>query len=68
MTNAAAKTMPVQGAKILARSFFKELQESGFDRGEILAVSTELLDLLAEDIRGQQAQRADGNVVSLHAR
>ena len=63
MHNANAKQIPSKGAKILARSFFKELRENGYGHNEIL--STELIDLLAEEIRGAEVAPRDGKVVEL---
>ncbi len=49
----ATRMEPTKGAKILARSFFKELRDNGYDCNQILAISTELIDLVTRDIRGE---------------
>jgi hypothetical protein len=48
----ATRMEPSKGAKILAKSFFKELRENGYDCNQILAISTELIDLVTRDLRG----------------
>jgi len=50
-------TVDAKSAKILARSFYKELRESGFSHNQILAASTELLDLVTRDLRGESADQ-----------
>jgi hypothetical protein len=42
-----------KSAKILARSFYKELRESGFSHNQILAASSELIDLVTRELRGE---------------
>lgn len=37
------------GARILARSFYKELRSSGYTPRELLALSTELIELITLD-------------------
>ena len=39
------------GPRILARSFYRELREGGFSPKEILAASTELLELVTQELR-----------------
>jgi hypothetical protein len=39
------------GECVLARSFYKELRERGYRPKELLAVSTELIDLVTRDLR-----------------
>ena len=52
--------------KILAKSFFKELRENGYDHNAIVAISTELLDLVTQELRaGDGPVKIDGNVVEL---
>lgn len=52
--------------KILAKSFFKELRENGYDHNAIVAISTELLDLVTQELRaGEGPVKIDGNVVEL---
>ena len=38
------------GARILARSFYKELRESGYTPRQLLSLSTELIDLITQDL------------------
>ena len=64
MRNAAVKAN--NGPKILAKSFFKELRENGYDHNAIVAISTELLDLVTQELRaGDGPVKIDGNVVEL---
>ncbi len=53
--------IPVQDAKatrILAKSLFKELRGNGYSPNQILSLSTELIDLVTKDLRGDQAAPA----------
>ena len=43
-----------KGTKILAKSFFRELRENGYDCNQILAISTELIDLVTRDLKGEE--------------
>jgi hypothetical protein len=45
-----------KGAKILAKSLFKELRGSGYSANQILSVSSELIDLVTQDLRDANAQ------------
>lgn len=38
-------------ARILARSFYKELRSSGYTPGQLVALSTELIGLIALDLQ-----------------
>jgi hypothetical protein len=40
-----------RGERIVARSFYKELRESGYSPRELLAVSSELIDLVTQELR-----------------
>jgi hypothetical protein len=40
-----------KGAKILARTFFNQLRSGGYTQNQIIAIATELIDLVASDIR-----------------
>ena len=40
-----------KAAKILARTFFNQLRSSGYTPTQVIAVATELIDLVATDIR-----------------
>ncbi len=41
-----------KGTKILAKSLFKELRGSGYSTNQILNLSTELIDLVTQDLKG----------------
>jgi hypothetical protein len=43
--------LDVKGTQILAKSLFKELRGSGYTANQILALSTELIDLVTQDLR-----------------
>ena len=45
-------TLDVKGTKILAKSLFKELRGSGYSPNQILSLSTELIDLVTQDLKG----------------
>jgi len=42
------------GARILARSFYKELRSSGYTPKQLLALSTELIDLITQDLQADR--------------
>ena len=42
------------GARILARSFYKELRSSGYTPKQLLALSTELIDLITQDLQAER--------------
>jgi len=42
------------GARILARSFYKELRSSGYTPKQLLALSTELIDLITQDLHSER--------------
>jgi hypothetical protein len=42
------------GARILARSFYKELRASGYTPKQLLALSTELIDLITQDLHNER--------------
>ena len=42
------------GARILARSFYKELRENGYTPRQLLALSTELIDLITQDLQAER--------------
>lgn len=48
-----APMMDAKGTKILAKSLFKELRASGYNANQILGLSTELIDLVTQDVRAQ---------------
>lgn len=41
----------VKGTRILAKSLFKELRGNGYSPNQILSLSTELIDLVTQDLR-----------------
>jgi hypothetical protein len=42
------------GARILARSFYKELRASGYTPKQLLSLSTELIDLITQDLKSER--------------
>ena len=40
-------------ARILARSLFRDMRGSGYGNQQILALATELIDLVTRDMRGE---------------
>jgi hypothetical protein len=44
-------TLDVKGTQILAKSLFKELRGSGYTPNQILSLSTELIDLVTQDLK-----------------
>jgi len=44
----------VKGTRILAKSLFKELRGNGYSANQILSLSTELIDLVTENLRAGQ--------------
>ena len=44
------------GARILARSFYKELRDSGYTPRQLLSLSTELIDLITQDLAKDRAE------------
>jgi hypothetical protein len=55
-----ATMLDAKGTKILAKSLFKELHASGYTANQILGLSTELIDLVTQDLRAQGEVRAAG--------
>ncbi len=49
-----------KATKILAKSLFKELRGNGYSPNQILSLSTELIDLVTKDLRGDQGAAAPG--------
>ena len=41
-----------RSAKILAKTIYRELRSSGLGEREVLAIASELLGLVAEEVRG----------------
>jgi hypothetical protein len=50
-----AATVDAKGTKILAKSLFKELRGNGYTTSQILSVSTELIDLITQDLKAADA-------------
>jgi hypothetical protein len=52
-----------KGTRILAKSLFKELRGNGYSANQILGLTTELIDLVTQDLRdasvAASSQRAD---------
>ena len=46
-------TLDVKGTKILAKSLFKELRGNGYSPNQILSLSTELIDLVTQNLKSQ---------------
>ncbi len=44
-----------KGTKILAKSLFKELRGNGYSPNQILSLSTELIDLVTQDLKQASA-------------
>lgn len=42
------------GARILARSFYKELRSAGYTPKQLLALSTELIELITRDLQSER--------------
>ena len=47
---------PEEVAKILARSFYKELRKAGFEGKHIVVIAAELIDCLNETLRKTRAK------------
>jgi hypothetical protein len=47
-----------KGTKILAKTLFKELRGNGYSTNQILGLSTELIDLVTQDLKDEHAQAA----------
>jgi hypothetical protein len=56
----SATAAPSSASRILARSFYKELRASGYTPPQIIAISTELIGLIALDMQRtrQELRRA----------
>ncbi len=48
----------VKGTRILAKSLFKELRGNGYSPNQILSLSTELIDLVTENLRAAEEEVA----------
>ena len=47
-----------KGAQILARSLFKDLRGNGYSAHQVLSLTTELIDLVTQDLRDANAAAA----------
>jgi hypothetical protein len=47
-----------KGTKILAKSLFKELRFNGYSANQILGLTTELIELVTQDLRDKNAAAA----------
>jgi hypothetical protein len=59
--------LDAKGTKILAKSLFKELRGNGYSANQILSLSTELIDLVTQDLREANAQAEQGADAQLQA-
>lgn len=50
--------LDTKGTKILAKSLFKELRGNGYSTNQILNLSTELIDLVTQDLKDEHAAAA----------
>jgi hypothetical protein len=48
------KGQDVKATRILAKSLFKELRGNGYSPNQILSLSTELIELVTQDLRSDQ--------------
>jgi len=51
---AVAEIDRAAGARILARSFYRELRASGYSPKQLLSISTELIDLITQDLQAER--------------
>jgi hypothetical protein len=42
------------GARLIARSFYKEMRTNGYTPSQLLALSNELLDLITQDLESSR--------------
>jgi uncharacterized membrane protein len=47
-----------KGTQILAKSLFKELRGNGYSTNQILSLSTELIELVTQNLKDEHAQAA----------
>ncbi|MGA8893505.1 MAG: hypothetical protein WB493_18235 [Anaeromyxobacteraceae bacterium] len=62
-----APMLDAKGTKILAKSLFKELRTSGYTANQILGLSTELIELVTQDLRAQGEARPEAEKTSAAA-
>jgi hypothetical protein len=51
-------TLDNKGIQILAKSLFRELRGNGYSANHILGLTTELIDLVTQELRDQNAAAA----------
>jgi hypothetical protein len=49
----ADRTVDARASRILARSLFRDMRSNGYGNQQILALATELIDLVTRDMRGE---------------
>ena len=54
MQQAVAPELQRTRNRTVARSFYRQLKTEGFSHQEIIELSTNLLDLVAEELRGSE--------------
>jgi hypothetical protein len=62
MSEATTSTQPAnqpRALRILAKSVFRELKSSGYNRSEILAFANEMLSLVTTDLREESVGPAE---------
>ncbi len=63
--------LDAKGTQILAKSLFKELRGNGYSCNQILSLSTELIDLVTQDLKcaseAAAAQRAAAETQEVRA-
>ncbi|GEM_PF-1296297 len=48
-----------RGVTILARSLFRQMREQGYSSDQIVGLSSELIDLVSQDLRGRELEAAE---------
>ncbi len=48
--------LDAKGTKILAKSLFKELRGNGYSPNQILSLSTELIELVTQNLKGDPGE------------
>jgi hypothetical protein len=56
--------LDVKGTQILAKSLFKELRGNGYSTNQILSLSTELIDLVTQDLKSEQTAGENDAIVA----
>lgn len=64
----SAVTHPEKVARIIARSFYKDLRKAGFETKQILVVATELIDSLNAALRRTKAKTTQVEIAEVPAR